>query len=88
MNRRPIVLTALVLGLAAPSASAREIGAAPGPFRTETMQASFRFCPARDATLEQAMPVLLAFVDADPTMLEYDIRDVASLAFRRAWPCQ
>lgn len=51
------------------------------------MNATFRFCPAREATLEQAIPVLVEYIDAHPAMLKYDIRDVASLAFRRMWPC-
>lgn len=52
------------------------------------MNATFRFCPSRDATLAQAMPVLIEYIDAHPAMLKYDIRDVASLAFRRMWPCR
>jgi hypothetical protein len=52
------------------------------------MNATFRFCPPREATLAQALPVLVEFIEADPKMLKYDLRDVASLAFRRTWPCQ
>lgn len=52
------------------------------------MNATFPFCPAREATLEQAVPVPVEYIDAHPAMLKYDIRDVASLAFRRMWPCQ
>lgn len=52
------------------------------------MSDKFRFCPNPQGTIQQAMPVLLKFIEENPTMLKYDIRDVANFAFRQFHRCE
>lgn len=55
-------------------ANAPEIQEATGRFRSGTMTM-------------QAIPVPVEQIGAHPATPTYDLRDVASLAFRRMWPC-
>jgi Rap1a immunity proteins len=52
------------------------------------MNQQYRFCPPPGTTLKQAIPILLKFLDDNPVMLDYDIRDVANFMGRKTWPCQ
>jgi hypothetical protein len=52
------------------------------------MNDKFRFCPPPSTTPEQVIPILLEFIEKNPQVLPYDIRDIANYVGRLQWPCQ
>ena len=51
------------------------------------MNERFRFCTPPSITVNEAIPALLKFIEANPQMNGLDIRDVANAAGRAMWPC-
>jgi Rap1a immunity proteins len=52
------------------------------------MSDQFRFCPPPGISTEQAIPILMKYLDQNPDALKYDMRNVANAVFHRVWPCQ
>ena len=52
------------------------------------MNDKFRFCPPASSAPEDMIPALLDFIDKNPQVLPYDIRDIANYVGRLQWPCQ
>jgi hypothetical protein len=55
-----------------------------GPSLTSTL----RFCPPQQATKNQIIRVVVAYIEARPARMHEDFRDLARDALRAAWPCQ
>jgi hypothetical protein len=51
------------------------------------MNERFKFCPPASATPEQFVPLILQFIEGNPQVLPFDIRDVANYVGRQQWPC-
>jgi hypothetical protein len=52
------------------------------------LEPRYRFCFPKDSNTQQAVRVVVAFLDKNPSMLHYDFRIVALIAMREAWPCK
>lgn len=68
-----------------------EVGACLGIVRTlifvgPDLQEPNRFCPPV-VSIEQAVRVLLNFIDSQPAALGSRFEIVAAIAFKEAWPC-
>lgn len=51
------------------------------------MNDQYKFCPPSESTPQDIVPAILDFVDKNPKLLPYDIRDVANYVGRQRWPC-
>lgn len=56
-------------------------------FFSERLPPKVRFCMPREVTNGQAVRVVVAFMNANPSRLHEDFRMIAGEALHNAWPC-
>jgi hypothetical protein len=56
-------------------------------FFSEKLPPKARFCMPREVTNGQAVRVVIAFMDANPSRLHEDFKMIAGEALHNAWPC-
>lgn len=54
----------------------------------EFFDGEFSFCPPNNATAEQATRVVVKYLELTPELLDRDLRLLAIVAMRTAWPCK
>ena|SRR6202035_4389265 len=52
------------------------------------MEPNVRSCPPAEVTTEQAIGVVIQYVDEHPNMINERFVTIVILAFRAAWPCK
>jgi hypothetical protein len=52
------------------------------------LEPRYRFCFPKDGDTGQAVRVVVAFLEKNPSMLHEDFRMLALIAMREAWPCK
>jgi hypothetical protein len=55
---------------------------------SKNLKPSFRFCPPNSVTLDQALRVTVAYLEARPQRLHEDFVALAAEGLAQAWPCQ
>ena len=52
------------------------------------MEPNVRSCPRAETTTEQAIGVVIQYVDKDPQRMDDPFVSIVLMAFRAAWPCK